>query len=444
LNIRFIDEFIELKLGLLITVDCGISCAQEVKKASDNGISVIITDHHTIPEQKPEAALAIIHPLREDCSYPFKGLTGAAVSYKLAQALLLENLEREQALEMIDDLSDLSSLGTVADCGHLIGENRAIVSKGLRKLQNSKWNGIKALLEISGLTSENINASSIGFKIAPRINAAGRIDNPLFALQMLLIEDDEAKVSALAQKLEQINQKRQKMLEVALQKALSNDSHTVERVIIDSNPDWHVGILGLIAGRLAGDTGKPAIMMQDMGDRLVGSARSNESFNVVEALTAHSELLDHFGGHHQAAGFDLKKENLEKFVKSMRAYAAENLKNTDLKPTLNLDCLLSGEEINWENWELLEKMAPFGYGNEEPVFIMENVRPQELSIVGKTKEHLSMKFVFNNQEVRSIAFKMGEFAEFVRQKDTIDLACKIQKNVWRDKASLQMQIIDIR
>jgi len=443
LNMKFIEEFIKINIGLVVTVDCGISCKNEVTAAAEGGVDVIITDHHTVPEEAPTDAVAIVHPLQKDCPYPFKGLTGSAVAFKVAHALLQKTLPQEQQEEFVESLMDLASMGTVADCGPLVGENRYIVKKGLKVLRNTKWDGLRSLMEKSGLgDDQTLDASSIGFRIAPRINAAGRISNPLFALQLLLQEEGSGKAEKLAEKLESINQTRRDMLDKSLSEA-HDLNFEEEKIIIGWDSDWHVGILGLIAGRLCNDHGLPSIIMQDQGERLVGSARSNEHFNVVEALEKHSSLLNHFGGHFQAAGFDLDKKNLESFAKEMRNYAKEKLKDTDLRPILNMECEIGSKDINWETLSLLEELGPYGISNEEPSFLMSGAEVIDARAVGNDKRHLAFSIKLNGVHLKAIAFGMGEFVDYVKGKEKLDLVCRLQKNVWNGKESIQLIVSDL-
>ncbi|MFA6917723.1 MAG: single-stranded-DNA-specific exonuclease RecJ, partial [Candidatus Gracilibacteria bacterium] len=311
LSEKFIDEFIEKQINLVITVDCGISCVREIQKAKDHNIDVIITDHHAVPEHLPNA-VAILHPRLPNSKYPFKELTGAGMALKLAQALLGPSNDNE----FFEELIALASLGTVADLGILQGENRLIVKKGLKNLLNTKSGGLKKLVELAELKDQNmIDAYTISFRIAPRINAAGRIGDPYLALSLLLQDEGSKKVHALGQKLEDLNVERQNKTEKATKEAEAFFTNQTELpyILVSEHKDWHVGILGLVAAKLVEKYNRPAIIMQDFGDTLVASARSPRFFNITEALAELKEYLVSFGGHAQAAGFSLKKENLEKF-----------------------------------------------------------------------------------------------------------------------------------
>ncbi|PIZ76786.1 single-stranded-DNA-specific exonuclease RecJ [Candidatus Peregrinibacteria bacterium CG_4_10_14_0_2_um_filter_38_24] len=445
LSDKFIDEFIEKDINLVITVDCGISCRPQVAKAKENNIDVIITDHHTIPKEAPDA-IAIIHP-KYDTLYPFKDLTGAGVALKMAQALLLRTESQESIEERLKSLVDLAALGTVADLGPIKGENKYIVREGLKSLTNTAWPGLKKILKLSSTKeTDEIDGSTIGFKIAPRINAAGRIGDPYTAMSLLLQEDDGEKVEKFGNELESLNIKRQDMTKIAMEEAeqIFLKGGLENKILIIESQDWHVGILGLVAGRLVEKYARPVILMQDFGDLLVGSARSPEYFNIVEALTAFGHLLPSFGGHAQAGGFNVKKQDLKEFKEQLIKYANEKLKDNDLKPSLTIDCELNPDEISFEFIEKMNKLKPFGIENSRPVFIMQGLEPYFIDQVGREKDHLKFIVKTKNKDVDVIGFRMGEFMSDIRQHKKIDLVFTIEKNVWNDKAKIQFKAIDFR
>ena len=449
LNDKFINEFEKIGVGLVITVDCGISNYKQVELAKQKGIDVIITDHHTIPLKYPEAAYEVLHPCREGGEYPFKGLTGAGVAFKFAHALLSRDGHEEKDNELIFALLDLASLGTVADLGPLVGENRLIVKKGLELLPNTKWEGLKFLQEIAGVKyTEQVNSSVIGFQIAPRINAAGRIDSPYFALQLLIQNGDSETAQKLANKLEELNRKRQDMLHKAVEEAETRVTEKFAKdgernIIIEHDKYWHSGIIGLIAGRLADKYCRPVIILQDFGEYLVASARSTDFFNIVEAITKFSKYLDHFGGHAQAAGFNIKKENLENFIKEISDFADESLKNTELKPTLSIDCEIKPNEINWDTLGFIESLAPFGVANENPTFILKNISLKNSRPVGRDNKHMSLEIDTGENVIRGIAFNMGKFENFAREHKSLNLICKLERNSWNGNESIQISVLDL-
>jgi single-stranded-DNA-specific exonuclease len=449
LNDKFINEFEKIGVGLVITVDCGISNYKQVQLAKEKGIDVIITDHHTIPLTYPEAAYEVLHPCRKGGKYPFKGLTGAGVAFKFAHALLMRDGHEEKDNELIFALLDLASLGTVADLGPLVGENRLIVKKGLELLPNTKWEGLKFLQEIAGVkSSDQMNSSVIGFQIAPRINAAGRIDSPYFALQLLIQNGDSETAEKLAQKLEELNRKRQDMLRKAVEEAENRVTERFakegeKKIIIEYDKYWHSGIIGLIAGKLADKYCRPVIILQDFGDYLVASARSTDFFNIIEAITKFSKYLDHFGGHAQAAGFNIKKENLENFINEITEFTEETLKDTELMPSLAIDCEIRPSEISWDTLGFIESLAPFGVANENPTFLLKNITLRSARPVGRDNKHMSLEINTGEDSIRGIAFNMGKFENFTREHKSLDLICKLERNVWNGNESIQLSILDL-
>lgn len=440
INEKFINEFKEIGVTLVVTVDCGISNAKEIALAKEKGIDVIITDHHKIPKNYPDDAYAILHPKNPGDSYPFKHLTGAGVAFKLAHALLLRDGHGEDDNSLIFSLLDLASLGTVSDLGPIIGENRLIVKKGLEMLPQTKWEGLRSLQEIAGVKEDKpLSTRTIGFQIAPRINAAGRIDSPYYSLQLLIQEKKTETAKRLAAKLEKLNRKRKSMLEIALEEAEKRYlKHQDAKLIIEYDKKWHVGIIGLIAGKLADKYSRPAIIMQDFGDYLVASARSPKFFNVIEAITNFSSYLDHFGGHPQAAGFNIKKEKLLEFIEEIQKFTEKSLVTCELKPSIIIDCEIKLTEINWETLNFIDSLEPFGMENERPTFIFKKANVDNIRTVGKEDKHLSL----NINNIRGIAFNMGQFTDYARKHKSLDIVFQLERNEWKGKSSLQMKVVD--
>lgn len=445
LSDKFIEEFIKNDVKLIITVDCGISCENQIAKAKNANIDTIITDHHTIPATGPGSAFAVLHPKYGDSKYPFKELTGAGMALKLAHALIKTNFEKQDHDKYLDCFLDLASLGTIADLGFLVGENRLIVRRGLKTLENTKWTGLRKIKELANIKEgETIDTIKIGFQIAPRINAAGRIGDPNLALKLLLNEVEEVAEQNLSKELEALNKERQNMTETALhevEKFFSTEEN-LPHILIAHNKDWHVGILGLVAGKLAEKYSRPVIIMQDLVDTLTASARSPVYFNIVEALTNLKHYLSSFGGHAQAAGFNLKKENLEKFITDMGAYAKIKLAGVELKSTIEIDCPLQEEDLNFALLTEMEKLGPFGSGNQKPVFVMHSVYPHFIEQVGQDSNHLKFSLQIGTREFRVIAFRMGQYADTLKQQQKIDLVFTLNRNHWQDRDYIQIEALD--
>jgi single-stranded-DNA-specific exonuclease len=291
-----------------------------------------------------------------------------------------------------------------------------------------------------------MDITDIGFKLGPRINAAGRIDTPYYALQLLLYDKPNEKGKILAEHLERLNQRRQQMVFQALEEAEERfaNQQKSDKVFIAWSPDWHVGILGLIASKIVEKYLRPSIILQDFGDYLIASARSTDNFNIVEALTEHKHLLENFGGHAQAAGFNIKKENLDAFVQAMTEYAEKMLEPHHFDQDLWIDCEITEHDINEKLLEFLEEMEPFGIGNEQPVFLLRNLHPDAVRKVGKESQHLHFQVEGKSKRFPVIAFKLGEHEELLRDGRPIDLACYLTKNEWKGNTQIQLRAIDFK
>jgi len=435
---KFIKEFAKLEVKIVITVDNGISCRREVESAQALGIDVIITDHHTIPAEIPKA-FAILHPKLSDSAYPFADLTGAGVALKLAQALYIKRLNNPD--EEIRKLFDLACMGTVSDLGPLYGENRYIVKQGLTVLENTRWPGLSRLKQ-SARVKGRIDTQTIGFLLGPRINAAGRISHPSHALQLLL--HDEKHSEALAQNLERLNSKRQKMMtemmEVAEKLAAEQCNNSI---IIISDPIFHGGIIGLIAGRIAEKYSRPAIAMEERKDCFVGSCRSIPQINIFEVLRdAAGDLFTHFGGHSAAAGFDLPRACLAEFTEKVAAKTASLLSAKDCRPILPIECEITHAEISEKTVKILREFEPFGMGNEVPRFLCKNIPIMDFGLVGADKKHLKIKAQLNGINVSGIGFNLGKYSSQLNDNKVIDAVCEVEEDSWN--GGIQIKLVDFR
>lgn len=450
LNVAWIGEMQDKNVKLLITVDCGISNAAEVRKAQESGLDVIITDHHGMPTVFPEEAVAILHPAWPNSSYPFPHLSGAGVAFKLAIALIQTFKGEAEAEIWKTNLVDLASLGTVADCVPLIGENRWITKKGLEQMRNTAWPGLKTLLNKTGITEINgYDSDLIGFRLAPRLNAAGRIETPYFSLQLLLNENGNA--LALADKLEKLNMQRQKFLEEALKRAeerIEKQNLLSNRILILWDPNWRSGIVGLIAARLADKYNRPAIVMEDRGDELVASCRSPENFNLVKALHNFQDYFETFGGHSAAAGFTIRGELLAKFINEMESYATKYLNEENLKPSLVIDYQVDLHQITHSLANQVASLAPFGEGNPKPRFVVHRTNPTDLQTVGREHAHIRFMIPTKDCTVPAIAFRFGEYYESLQKAffagKNVDVAFELDKNYWNGTEQIQLKVLDLK
>lgn len=432
LHKKYVEELLEQGVALLITVDLGISCPRETQLAQENGMDVIITDHHAIPDQIPQA-FAILHPKLE-ASYPFDELSGSGVAFKLASALLIKSDDQD----MIECLIDLASLGTVADCVPLVDENRTIVKLGLKQMEKTKWDGLREILRSAGAWGEQeFSTYTIGFQIGPRLNASGRIDHPYWAIQTLLAEGDAAKEKS--EKLQLLNLERQQMTREIFQEA-EDSLDTTQPILIAENSAWPSGIVGLIAGRLQEKYGKPTFILEDRGETLVGSARSLPGFHAVEALKKAQHLLTHFGGHEQAAGFHLKKENYEDFKKTLLDHAEQVFAENPIKPQLQIDAELMPGEASLDNIEKIASFAPFGVSNETPHFLLKNIKILNSKPVGQQQTHLKFTAMHGSEPIEGIAFGFAVHdSEF---KNANQLVIQLERNEWNGNVSPQIKLVD--
>lgn len=432
LHAHYVEELAQQNVKILITVDCGISCADQVELAQGLGMDVIITDHHSIPKQLPPA-FALLHPQLEP-NYPFHFLSGSGVAFKLASALWIAAGQPEKIMEFVD----LASLGTVADCVPLHGENRLIVQLGLKQMERTRWDGLAALLQVSGAPEGGpYTSDTIGFQIGPRINASGRMDDAYWSLQTLLAEGQEA--TEKSKKLEAFNQERRTLTESILQEAEAG-LNLDEPLLFASGKNWPSGLVGLIAGRLQEKYGKPAFVMEDRGEVLVGSARSLPGFHAVEALNQVAHLLNHYGGHEQAAGFHLSKENLLAFRQALMAHAQAHFDQKPLEQERWADMELQPQDVQVEVLELLQAFAPFGVSNPRPLFIMNGVEVLSLRPVGAEGHHLKGRFLFQGLEVDGIAFRFGEHHDALRSASKLVVQLDIHE--WQGTKKVQIQLVD--
>ncbi|MBI2463832.1 single-stranded-DNA-specific exonuclease RecJ [Candidatus Peregrinibacteria bacterium] len=441
LNERFIEEFKEKEVKLVITVDCGIANSEEIEKAKNYGIDVIITDHHAMPTEDrfPRQAYAIIHPKQEGCPYPFKEITGAGVAFKLSQALFTRHKKKKG----FEKFFDLAALGTVADCAPLIDENRLIVKGGLKMLKNTQNLGLKHLKNIAGIDeNRRMSTETLSFLLAPRINAAGRIAHPYYALQMILAEDEKA--LQFAQKLEKLNQERQRITGLAMEEVEKKFGKSPEKknILVAYDSNWSSGIIGLIAGKMEERYARPCVIMEDRGDTLVGSIRSPEFFSSIQLLNQCKEYLDRFGGHEQAGGFNISKKNLAAFLEKITKVADESLRGKEIKNILSIDSEIIPAEIDMATLEEIEAFEPFGIGNERPTFLLKDVPVHGIRPMGNEKKHLSFGAYLGDHDIRCFGFHLGPMALRLHEGIHLDIVCHLERNEWNGNTKVELKMID--
>ena len=431
-----LDTLVGQGVQLVVTVDCGITAVDEVDYAHSQGVDVVITDHHACKEILPRAA-AVVDPHRPDCPYPFKGLAGVGVALKLAMALA----GPEEAGAVFDRFRDLAAVGTVADVMPMTGENRTIVRQGLQDLNPAKRLGFRALIACSGLEEKTVNSVTVGYTLAPRINASGRMGRAEVALELLLTQSPQ-RAEELAQELCQLNRERQIIEGDIFQQCVERLEQVPQQgVIVLASHTWHQGVVGIVASRLTEKYGCPAFMIcldQGMGK---GSCRSWGGVNLFDALQACAPLLENFGGHAMAAGFTVREENIPALAQALgRAVAEQGMEE---ECALEVDALVTPQELTVEGVDALEALEPWGGGNPRPVVVLKGAQVHSLTQVGRGR-HLKLRLESRGQSLDAIWFSAdgGELGLYPGCR--ADVAFYPQINAFRGLRSVQLQVVDLR
>ena len=439
LSMKTMEMVISSGIELIITVDNGISAVEEADYAAELGIDLIITDHHLPPETLPKA-IAVVDPRREDDTSPFKGLCGAGVAFKLCAAL--DGCPPE---EMLDYCGDLAAVGTVADVMPLTGENRTLVKAGLRQLQNTDRPGLEALLEEVGLAGKPVTAENVSYAIAPRINAAGRMDNAVTALQLVMCEDPD-RAAELAHKLNEINTKRQETeLQIfkAAQELLEQEPERLEdRVMLLWGRDWHPGVIGIVASRLVERTGRPVIVVTiDEHGECKGSGRSVQGFNLHACIGACADLLIRYGGHAMAAGLSVREENLPALRRRLNDWAARECPVLHTTP-LECDLPIHLDRVTVESVRKLDQLAPYGAENPTPVFLLQNAVLDGVYPVSEGR-HSRLRLRQGNASVYAVWFGMPPEQLPYAMGDVVDAALNLSVYDSPRGAQLSGRILDL-
>ena len=442
LNNHAIDALARQGVTLIVTVDCGITAAQEVEYARALGVDVVITDHHQCKEVLPQA-VAVVDPRRPDCSYPFPDLAGVGVALKLALALTAP----AQRPQVLLDYGELAAIGTVADVMLLQGENRALVHLGLERLADCSRPGLQALLREAGCPRGQVPTTvTIGYGLAPRINAAGRMEQAGTALELLLTQDPQ-RGQELAQELCQLNRLRQAIeLEIFqhCDQLLTHTPALSAPVIVLAGEGWHQGVIGIVASRLAEKYACPAFMISLDGDKGKGSCRSFGGFNLFGALERCAPLLDSYGGHELAAGFSIRRDNIPAFRAALCQLVEEFAGHQPMESSLDVDCeiphcsLLSTQDV-----ESLSLLEPFGSGNPKPVFLLRSVCVLSHTDVGGGR-HLKLKLRRDGVAMDAIFFSANTAACGIENGQRLDIAFTLQINQFRGNRTVQLQLCDLR
>ncbi len=429
--------------NLVVTVDCGIRSAEEVAHAAGLGLDMIITDHHSVPQEIPPA-VAVLDPKRPDCDYDFKALAGVGVAYQLVQALAEAQQVRGQAGIDPEQFLDLVALGTIADIVPLRGENRSLAYWGLRCMRESPRAGLLKLMEKADVQPEQVDGEAIGFRLGPRINAAGRLEHAQLAYRLLMTES-EKEAEELADRLHRINQERKKLLERQCLHAreLVNGHEEGPALIVD-DPSFHEGIVGLIASRLTETFYRPTLVMRTGKETARGSARSIEGFHITRALDHCADLLSRHGGHAAAAGFSLATENLPALRERLGRYCAQHIEKEMLQRRIRVDAIVPITALAENTPHLLSRMAPFGEGNPPPSLASTELDLLSLRPVGSGDRHLRLSVGDGSHSLSAIAFRQGHLAKTLNRGDRVDIVYTPSLNTYRGRTSLQLVVRAIR
>ncbi|EPT34582.1 single-stranded-DNA-specific exonuclease RecJ [Bacteroidetes bacterium oral taxon 272 str. F0290] len=442
---RGIDYAYETGVKLIIVLDCGIKAVEAIGYAKEKGIDFIICDHH-VPDEVLPPAVAILNAKRKDATYPYEHLSGCGVGFKFMQAFASNNGIEFQCLA---PLLDLVAVAIASDIVPIMGENRVLAYHGLKQLNSNPSVGLKAIVDICGLQSKEITMNDIVFKIGPRINASGRIQNGKEAVE-LLIEKDFALALEKANQINAYNETRKdldkSMTEEATKLVVDKESLNQRRSIVIYNEKWHKGVIGIVASRLMETYYRPAVILTRTEELATGSARSVIGFDVYKAIESCRDLLENFGGHTYAAGLSMKIENVAEFARRFEAYVAEHIAQEQTSPVLNIDALIDFKDITPKFHADLKKFNPFGPDNHKPVFCTHHVYDYGTSkVVGRNQEHIKLELVDNksNNVMNGIAFGQSSQARYIKTKRAFDICFTIEENTHKH-GEIQLQIEDIR
>ena len=440
-----VDYAAETGVKLVIVLDCGIKAVDAIAYAKEKGIDFIIGDHH-VPDEVLPPAVAILNAKRLDSTYPYEHLSGCGVGFKFMQAFALNNgIDFHQ----LTPLLDLVAVAIASDIVPIMGENRVLAYHGLKQLNSNPSVGLKAIIDVCGLSSKEITMSDIVFKIGPRINASGRIQNGQEAVA-LLIEKDFALALAKANQINEYNETRKdldkSMTEEATKLVIDEEDLNQRKSIVIYNETWHKGVIGIVASRLTETYYRPAVVLTRTENLATGSARSVTGFDVYKAIESCRDLLENFGGHTYAAGLSMRIENVPEFTKRFEEYVAEHIEDEQTIPVLDIDAVIDFKDITSKFFADLKKFNPFGPDNQKPIFCTHHVYDYGTSkVVGRNQEHIKLELVDNKSHnvMNGIAFGQSSQARYIKTKRAFDICFTIEENTHK-RGEVQLQIEDIR
>ena len=433
--------------SLIITLDCGIKANDKVDYAASKGIDMIICDHH-LPENELPAAVAVLDPKRVDCNYPFDDLSGCGVGFKLVQAY---SMRCGIPFDTLIPLLDLLVVSIASDLVSVIGENRILAHFGLKQINESPRMGLLSMIRLSGLDPSHISIDDIVFKIGPRINAAGRMESGRMAVELLTATDEETAVRIGCEINEHNNERKdidRRITHEALEMVKSGNCLSSCNATIVYNPDWHKGVVGIVASRLVEAFYRPTIVLTKSNGLVTGSARSVQGFDLYDAIEGCADLLDNFGGHLYAAGLTMKEERLPEFCERIEKFIGDKITTDMTVPVITVDAKLDFEQITPKFFRILKQFQPFGPGNNAPVFITENVSDNGNGRkVGADAGHLKLELIQESQpyhHISAIAFNKAVHFDHIKAGNPVDICYSIVENYYRGIANIQLRIKDIR
>ncbi len=444
-SVKGVDYAYETGVKLIIVLDCGIKAIDEIAYAKEKGIDFIICDHH-VPDDELPPAVAILNAKRPDATYPYEHLSGCGVGFKFMQAFALNN---GIDFHNLTPLLDLVAVSIASDIVPIMGENRILAYHGLKQLNSNPSVGLKAIIDVCGLTEKEITVGDIVFKIGPRINASGRIQNGKEAVELLIDKD----FSTALEKANQINQYNETRKD--LDKAMTEEANKIveeledlseRRTIVIFNEAWHKGVIGIVASRLTEIYYRPAVVLTRTNDMATGSARSVSGFDVYKAIEHCRDLLENFGGHTYAAGLSMKAENVEKFTRRFEDYVANHILPEQMSAVIDIDAEIDFRDITPKFHSDLKKFNPFGPDNHKPVFCTHKVYDYGTSkVVGREQEHIKLELVDNksNNVMNGIAFGQSSQVRYIKTKQSFDICYTIEENTHK-RGEVQLQIEDIK
>ncbi len=446
-SLKGIDYAARHGYSLVIALDCGIKAVEKMKYATEKGVDFIICDHHN-PGEKIPAAVAVLDPKRPDCGYPYKELSGAGVGFKLLQAFAKK---KEIPFEMVQKHLDLVAVSIASDIVPITGENRVLAFYGLKQLNEDPSTGLKAIIKISGIDHKEITIDDIVFKIGPRINAAGRMESGKKSVDLLVCEEDDA-ARLISEKIDTFNIDRRNVDSIITKEALeiirSDEKLKSRKSTVLFNPEWHKGVIGIVASRLLDYYYRPTVILTRSNGMATGSARSVNGFDLYQAIEACSDLLENFGGHKYAAGLTMKLSNIKAFSERFEKVVSEMIQPDQLIPVVEIDTELRLNEITDKLNRILKQFRPFGPENMAPVFLTENVVDNGYGkAVGVNREHLKLSLVQEDNPFKffpAIAFQKGDMADKIVNGQPFDICYSIEENEFRGTVNIQLNIKDIK